>query len=373
MHHSFDMCDECRQKSINVDLQTQNNIDDPVALYTCRLSWVPVTEESDHLASELQPDVGILDHPVSSLRISSAFQQHDVNCESTGCRDMTVTCFVCIGRKFSEPGSGHGSCGYLMTACDDHWHVDVNVEHHDAAAVNLVLPGTVPDSLAGRTRTRTSLHLPQHYHRSYHHPRTALKINNIYQQHILHNTQVLFSHHLATKLLFIVHWKNRAAISTAHCELHSLHGIKKDVYYNLQNFRNLITSSEDLTHLIPSYISSIWPCYQKLCMSVHPSHSWVTPEQFKISKYSSHIWYSNISSLWRQYSCSISFIPGQQETVGEASSSTWTVQSNVHWSVASGPWYLHQHTPAIFLSDVCFPESFKAVTPGCEWMPATAY
>ena len=189
MHHSFDMYDEYRQKSINVDLQTQSNIDDLLVLYTCRLSWVLATEESGHLAWELQLDVGILDHPMSSLRISSAFQQHGVSCESTDCQDMTVTCFVCIDRKFLEPDSGHESCGYLTTACDDHWHVGVSVEHHDAAAVNPVLPGTVPDNPAGRTMTLMSLHLRQHYHHSYHHQHMALKINIIYQVHNTHITQ----------------------------------------------------------------------------------------------------------------------------------------------------------------------------------------
>jgi len=120
MHHSFDTCDECHQMSINVDLQTQNSTDDLLVLCTCRLSWVLVYEESDHLASELQLAVEKLDHSVSSLRISSAFQQHDVSCESTDCRDMTETCSECIYKTSSVPHNVHGSCGCLMIACDDH-------------------------------------------------------------------------------------------------------------------------------------------------------------------------------------------------------------------------------------------------------------
>jgi len=186
MHHSFGMYAECYQMSINVDLQTQNSIDDLVVLYTCRLSWVLVSEGSDHLALELQLEVEIPDHPVSSLRISSAFQQHDVSCESTDCQDMTATCFGCTCRKSLVPHNVHESCCCLTTACDDHWLVAVSVEYHNATAGNPVLPDTVQDSPAGHTKSPMPLHL-QHYHHSHHHHHLhmPLKIHNICHWQIL--------------------------------------------------------------------------------------------------------------------------------------------------------------------------------------------
>ena len=174
MHHSFDMCDECHRTSINVDLQTQNSTDDLLVLCTCTLSLVPAYEESDHLALELQLAVEKLDHSVSSLRISSVFQQHDVSCESTGCQDMTETCSECIYRMSSEPHSVHGSCGCL-TASDDRWLVAESVEHRIGAAVNPVLPGTVPDSPGGHTKCLMPRHL-QYYHHRLRHLHMALKM-----------------------------------------------------------------------------------------------------------------------------------------------------------------------------------------------------
>jgi len=168
MHHSFDNCHDCHQMSINVDRQTQNSIDDLVVLYTRTPSWQLVTRASDCLALESQLQVEKLDHPASSLMISSAFQQHDVSCESTDCRDMTETCFVCTSRKFSEPRSVHENCGYLTAACDDHCLVGVTAAHHSVAAVNAALPDRAPDSLADHTMSPIPLHLHQCYHHRHH-------------------------------------------------------------------------------------------------------------------------------------------------------------------------------------------------------------
>ena len=145
------MCDEYHQKSINVDLQTQNSTDDPLVLYTCILHWVLVTEGSSHLAVQLE--VEKLDHLVSSLKISSAFQQHDVSCENTGCQGISATCSVCTSRTFSEPHSVHEGCGYLTAAHVDHLLVVVTV----TTAVNPVLPGTAQDSPAGHIKSQIPL------------------------------------------------------------------------------------------------------------------------------------------------------------------------------------------------------------------------
>ena len=166
MLQASDRCDKRHQMSTNEGLQTQNSTGDPAVLYTSRPSQVQAT---GHRASVLQRDAEILDHPASSLGISSASRRHGASCESRDCRGTTATCSECRGRTFAAPCSERGSCGHRTTVGGRRLLDAGAVERHNAAAASPELPDRVPGNHAGHTETLTSLHPRQCCHHIHHH------------------------------------------------------------------------------------------------------------------------------------------------------------------------------------------------------------